>query len=566
MPTSKQLQKPTFADLILFWGGTVLFFILGILSLLFWKERQAYDAAHYLLEIIIRKNFFIAHQRPVGVVSQVLPLMGVYLGAPLSWLMKLYSIGDVLFYYLIFVWLTLSAKNYGAALTLLMSYFLTVCYSFYCPVTELLQGTALLPVMWVMLETVFRFRIMALLLIMALIIFSHPLLFIPTGIMLGWWWDQQKDKNIMALMMAIGFIVIAGLKLLLLDKYDYQKTYYPVVFNDYSNISNLADRNYLLSFFKMLATNYTVVGLIALLTFTMLLFRKVYLQATYFLLTVFGFLLIIICTHRFVAITNYSERMLLPLAFIIALPFSKEIMHIRTALIKLVFIIGLLFFFLFRVNEIRNRSTDYTLRISQMNTLIQSSRSMGKQKTIADETILEQVPTANSGWCYSIETMLFSSLEGPNKTVSVAMQHDHIDRIKEAGITLQPNQWIKWMEYILNDDTLPSTYFKFKPAVYCSLRNEGKVSDKLLALVGCSIEKPILHSLNGSTIITVRFKGLGKHSVPAKSAVMRIRYKSHEYAVLLVSDIVSGSTQQVCLSNEIENPSQAIIDVIPVKQ
>ena len=246
MPTSKQLQKPTFADLILFWGGTVLFFILGILSLLFWKERQAYDAAHYLLEIIIRKNFFIAHQRPVGVVSQVLPLMGVYLGAPLSWLMKLYSIGDVLFYYLIFVWLTLSAKNYGAALTLLMSYFLTVCYSFYCPVTELLQGTALLPVMWVMLETVFRFRIMALLLIMALIIFSHPLLFIPTGIMLGWWWDQQKDKNIMALMMAIGFIVIAGLKLLLLDKYDYQKTYYPVVFNDYSNISNLADRNYLL--------------------------------------------------------------------------------------------------------------------------------------------------------------------------------------------------------------------------------------------------------------------------------------------------------------------------------
>jgi len=195
MPASKRLQKPTIAEQTLFLGGTILFALLGILSILFWKERQAYDAAHYLLEIIIRKNFFVAHQRPAGIVSQILPLIGVYLNAPLSWLMKLYSIGDILFYYLIFVWLTQTAKNYGAALTLLLSYLLTVCYSFYCPVTELLQGMALLPVMWVLLENTFRFRIPTLIVLMAFIIFSHPLLFIPTGIMIGWWWNQQKEKK-----------------------------------------------------------------------------------------------------------------------------------------------------------------------------------------------------------------------------------------------------------------------------------------------------------------------------------------------------------------------------------
>jgi hypothetical protein len=566
MPASKRLQKPTIAEQTLFLGGTILFALLGILSILFWKERQAYDAAHYLLEIIIRKNFFVAHQRPAGIVSQILPLIGVYLNAPLSWLMKLYSIGDILFYYLIFVWLTQTAKHYGAALTLLLSYLLTVCYSFYCPVTELLQGMALLPVMWVLLENTFRFRIPTLIVLMAFIIFSHPLLFIPTGIMIGWWWNQQKEKNIMAMVMTVGFVVITGLKLLLLDKYDYQKTYYPVVFNDYSNMNNLTDGNYIFSFLNMLVTSYPVVGLIALLTLVMLLFRKVYLQATYFLLTLFGFLLIIICTHRFIAITNYSERMLLPLAFIIALPFSREIMLIRTALIKQVLLFGLMIFFLFRVNEIRNMSNDYSLRIAQMNNLIQTSRAMGHQKTIADEEILEQVPSANSGWCYSIETMLFSSLEGPEKTVSIAMQHDHIDRIKEAGITLQPNQWIKWMEYILKDDTLPANYFQFKPQVYSSLRNDGNVPEKLLGLVKCTIEKPIRQNSSGSNIITVRFKGLGNHSVPAKSSAMRIRYKSQDFSIPLVSDIISGCAQQVCLPSEIENPDDISIDIIPVKQ
>lgn len=565
MPASKRHHIPSIAEQSIFLGGTVLFSLLGILSLVFWKERQAYDTAHYLLEIIIRKNFFIAHQRPVGVVSQILPLFGVYFNAPLSWLLKLYSIGDILFYYLIFVWLTQSVKNYGAALTLLMSYLLTVCYTFYCPVTELLQGIALFPVMWVLLETSFRFRIPVLILLMALIIFSHPLLFIPTGIMIGWWWNQQKERNIMALIMTVAFIVISGLKLLLLDKYDYQKTYYPIVFNDYSNMSNLTDGKYLRSFLNILLENYPVVGIIALLTLGMLLYKKAYAQAAYLLLTLFGFLLIIVSTHRFEAISNYSERMLLPLAFIVALPFSREVLLIRTALIKEIILIALMLFLLFRVNDIRHRSTDYTLRIAQMKTLISTSQAMGHQKTIADEEILEQVPSANSGWCYSIETMLFSSLEGPNKTVSIAMQHDHINRIKDAGITLQPNQWIKWMEYILKDDTLPSNYFKFKPEVYSSLRNDGVVSEKILALLKCSIEKPIQYSQNGFTIITVQFKGFGYQKIPAKSSVLRIRYNSKTYTIPLVADLLSGSTQQVCLPSEIEKPEEAIIDVISAK-
>ncbi|MFM7014852.1 MAG: hypothetical protein ACKOX3_00855, partial [Bacteroidota bacterium] len=92
-------------------GGHLLFAIVFFFSLNFWKERQAFDAAHYLLEIILRKSFFIAHARPLGFVSQILPVIGVWAGIPLKWLMVLYSFGDVLYYYSIFLLLILYFKN-----------------------------------------------------------------------------------------------------------------------------------------------------------------------------------------------------------------------------------------------------------------------------------------------------------------------------------------------------------------------------------------------------------------------------------------------------------------------
>jgi hypothetical protein len=68
---------------------------MSLLSVYFWKERQAFDAAHYLYELVDRQFFFIAHQRPIGIVSQVLPLIGIWLKLPLTAVAILYSLGDI---------------------------------------------------------------------------------------------------------------------------------------------------------------------------------------------------------------------------------------------------------------------------------------------------------------------------------------------------------------------------------------------------------------------------------------------------------------------------------------
>ena len=229
--------------------GHLFFLVLFIFSFLFYKERHAFDAAHYLFEIITRNGFFIAHGRLIGCVSQILPLMGVYTNACLKSLMQLYSFGDVLYYYVLFLMAAHILKSEAASISILLILCLTVKFSFYCPVTELLQGMALLPLLYEALLRSNRFQYTLIPLLLMLIIFSHPLLFILAGFVLIYFIVGQKSKQHLKqnIFLVFTFLMITAAKFLLLDKYDYQKSFYPVVFDDYSNLNNITDFNFILN-------------------------------------------------------------------------------------------------------------------------------------------------------------------------------------------------------------------------------------------------------------------------------------------------------------------------------
>lgn len=472
MRSSKSISSTTDWQILQI-GGHVFFAVLFAMSLYFWKERQAYDTSHYLLEIITRQNFFIAHQRPIGFVSQILPLIGVWLKMPMAVLMKLYSVGDIVYYYSMFLIASRVLKNNPATLLILLTVCITVAFSFYCPVTELLQGLALLAVWWALLYHPFRFRIPVLIFIQAVIIFSHPLLFIAVGFTILWWWSLKKEKKQLAIVIGISFLVITSLKLLLLDKYDYQKTYYPVVFNDYSNVNNLSDFNYILSFFSLLFNSYPLLFILGSITLILLIIKKEIFKPILYVLAIIAFGFIIIGTHRFVIISNYSERMLLPLAFIICLPFCQQVFSIRNEVVKYFVLIVTSIFILFRVNIIRETALPYTLRLAQMTELIKQARNQNQQKVIAEENYLEQVPFANTGWCYSIESMILSAVDGKDSVVSIGMMDDHIKKVTARGDTINEEQWIKWAEEIRPVSELPQRYFRFKRSAYTPLRTIG---------------------------------------------------------------------------------------------
>ena len=544
-------------------GGNLLFIVLFFFSAWFWKERQAFDAAHYLLEIILRKSFFIAHLRPIGVVSQILPVIGVWLSLPLKWLMILYSLGDVLYYYLIFLLLIIYFKNERATIWFFIIYLSTLAYSFYCPVTELLQGLVLLPVVYCLLEKGGVASQIWIYVLTLLIVFSHPLLFVPLGALLAFYFFRNPLGK-KQLRLVLWFVVLLAVKFLTLDIYDSQKAFYPVVYNDYGNMNNITDGGYLISFFKMLFINYPVLFFLFGCSCILIIRKKAIRSLLVYFGCVFGFLLIIICTHHFEHISNYSERMLLPLPCLIALPIAFFEIDYNKSKIQLFSFIILFGFFIFRLSLIFHAGQEFVLRNEQMTRIIDVSRLMGAQKVIADENLLEQLPFANTGWCYSIESMLLSAVDGPDKVVSIAMQHEHIDRIKQLGSNLSNNNWIKWTEFILPDDSLPKNYFSFKPQPYVSLLSDS-VPEAAIKNITIKINKAPLQMFHNEAFIDVDLNSSVPFMSIPKNTAIRMRYSDKEYLFYLYCGVAQQVPQRIPLPDATIPSNELTLDLVTVQ-
>ncbi len=448
--------------------GHFFFAALFSLALIFFKERQSFDTAHYLFELINTKSFFIAHLRPIAVVSQILPLIGIHLNSSMVHLLMLYSFGDILYYYALFLLAIYYLKDIYCGLAIILTLCVAVTFSFFCPVTELLQGLALLPIFNTVLYRDFRFKKIVITFLLMILVFSHPLLFYPIAVLITYWSLEQRGSKT-TFYIWLSFIIICILKFAMLDKYDQQKTFYPVVFNDYGQFKNLTDPDYLFLFLWMFILDLK--ALVILFILTLIILWKEKKVVIVYLSSIFIFLMIILCTHHFEVVTNYSERMLLPLTSLVVIPFTYGLQKLKGRVFLFASLSLCLLLAVIHINNLTKSAIPFTLRIQQLESICSSSRSLGLQKVIAKDENVEQVPFANTGWCTSIESTLFSSLKGADSCVSIAMQETHINRIKAQGTPLGSTSWIKWTEIILDQNTLNKQYFNFKNELYSSLIN-----------------------------------------------------------------------------------------------
>lgn len=461
-------------------AGHLFFLCLALLSVYFWEERQAFDAAHYLFEIIDRNFFYIAHQRPLGVVSQILPLIGVWLNLPLKIVAILYSFGDILWYYLLFLLMAYKLETRRGIICLLLILSLTVRYSFFCPVTELLQGIALLPVWLTLLGKSFRLRIPILIGIMAIIIFSHPLLFYPLAFTFAWWSMTRvegaksinSEKSRLPRVLWPALILLVAAKFFLLDSYDHDKTFYPVVYNDYGYLKTLSF-NTIFDLVKVIAGGYPLMTILFFVVIAIYGMQRRIKSSLLLFLFVLGYIVIIAATHRFGGISNYSERMLLPIPFMIAMAAAGIVSLSRVFVPKLLAFVGLLLVLLLHLDVLRITAKPYTLRVEQMKSLTNISRKLGIQKAIVNESLMEQNSFAMTGWSYPIETLLISAMKGPDSCVSVMLKQEHVNRIAQQGNVVRANEWVKWTEIILPLKGLNNNYFKLPEESYLSLNEPG---------------------------------------------------------------------------------------------
>ncbi|MBK7966267.1 MAG: hypothetical protein IPK10_13940 [Bacteroidetes bacterium] len=193
-------------------------------------------------------------------------------------------------------------------------------------------------------------------------------------------------------------------------------------------------------------------------------------------LFVLGYIVIIAATHRFGGISNYSERMLLPIPFMIAMAAAGIVSLSRVFVPKLMAFVGLLLVLLLHLDVLRIAAKPYTLRVEQIKSLTNMSRKLGIQKAIVNESLMEQNSFAMTGWSYPIETLLISAMKGPDSCVSVMLKHEHMDRIAKQGNVVRAHEWVKWTEIILPLKGLNNNYFKLPEESYLSLNEPGSSS------------------------------------------------------------------------------------------
>jgi hypothetical protein len=100
--------------------GSVLFFLLAVLSLVFYLERVIFIDISYQLFFMLKDGTIAIQHNQIGAFFTIaFTLLTSKLSLPLKQVMQLYSVGFVIYYFTIFLLITAWLKNYRLGLVLL---------------------------------------------------------------------------------------------------------------------------------------------------------------------------------------------------------------------------------------------------------------------------------------------------------------------------------------------------------------------------------------------------------------------------------------------------------------
>ena len=164
----------------------LLFFILFIFSIVFFKERLFSDSGYYIYRVIDSGGFAIGLNRFILLFSQILPVIAVNLGLSLKSILILYSINHVLFFYILFLISRYIYKNKVAGLLLILIQTIGIQSGFFTPMFELYYGAGFLILLDVILykENHKLIDFILLIIITLVALTSHPFTYFLFGFIL----------------------------------------------------------------------------------------------------------------------------------------------------------------------------------------------------------------------------------------------------------------------------------------------------------------------------------------------------------------------------------------------
>jgi hypothetical protein len=221
------------------------------LCLHYYEARISYgDTAYYLFKIIQQEGFNIESGRAIAYFTQLLPVLSVKFDAPLTLVMKMYSLNLALVYLLLYGIIRWVMKSAFVAVAILLLISQLQHYSFYYASPEHLLGTAwfLMLAFYVWKKTQaeqLNKKAYAMFVVLSSgLYFAHPFLLLLLANFLVLIWVYKPDRRLLPLLMLTVLIT--------LTKYffrtGYEGDHYAAFALDKLNLGNLKE-SYLTFFF-----------------------------------------------------------------------------------------------------------------------------------------------------------------------------------------------------------------------------------------------------------------------------------------------------------------------------
>lgn len=444
----------------------ILFIIIILFSIIFYKERLFADSSYYIFKVIEHKFFWIEHNRFILVFSQFLPLIGVLFGFSLKTILLLYSIGHALFFYSIFLICRYILNQYWAGLILLLIQTVGILSGYFTPMFELYYGTGFLILFIAILyNNNIKWQNIIMLMALSLIIFtSHQYTYFLMIFVMLFHLETYKLKYIkLYILLFLSLVAVVIFKKYTATDYEIGKT--QAFVNTFKN--GKYDWIYIKSFFSFLFLYYKELLIITFITTIYFLYKKRYLSAIIYLIFILFISSMVNISNYGFEHSRYQEQVYFPLIFVSCYPFAKLIFNenkikLRYFLlaISLIIIVVRLFMINYEAGKFRNR-------LNIMQSIIDKSQKISGNKFYISSKKIDSIEPIGTNWSYPIETMLISGIDKSQKSVTICTDEDINNDNNIEKLTI--NDYLFTKRNIYNTNTLNHRYFSFTKSEYCYL-------------------------------------------------------------------------------------------------
>lgn len=533
--------------------GFIFFSILFWFCWRFYLERIiSFDGSFYVFQLMQSENFTSSPGRYGDYLAEILPLIAYKMDFPLHTILLVYSVSFIIIHYLVFLFVTLILKNNGAGIGIMLASCLAYYYAFYLPTMELHESIVLGILLWAIIHPEYPYannkqRNMAAGGAFATIFtmsYFHPLGIFLVGFVIGTeiiGSKRYKDIQLWAVaVLGMGWYI---LKFFFLSKQSYdQEQLLPFneMFTHLSDWKAWLSTNYLSDHTWL---HFHSLKWLAILCVVLSL-RKGILAFLFFVVYIVGYTFIFLANYQKGASPVAYESYYIAYGFFVGLLFVFLFYHPRRR--NLVMLLALPFLYS-GLTKIYQAHDIFTYRLSYLQRIIDEAHYRKEKKCIIDSKCYPD-DYALAPWDIAFETLVYSSLEGHDSTVTVFIKTPGFDKLCDTvqnkhniflGVHFSP----LWY----TSDDMPEGYFKLPSTGYTYLthsQEDTAFHESIFSVKNIKI-RPLVKTIhvkrnNSHTVIPIEITNTsGKQifAIPRSRGAIYLTYRLYNEKGKLISKL-----------------------------